>query len=88
MAALVTDGIQKINRKSTWTSRTLGALAHMYSVNHSKTKDINENSHISPGFAQAENDDSDEDKDYDGGKIETGAPEGESALQEFAEASS
>ncbi|KAM0803282.1 methionine aminopeptidase 2-like protein [Usnea florida] len=42
-------------------------------LNHSKTKGINDIGHVSPSLAQAENDDSDEDKDYDGGKIETAA---------------
>lgn len=67
--------------------RILGAFADTSSVKHSKTKSINDNGHVSPSFAQAENDDSDEDKDYDGGKIETGAPGGEYALEDFAEAS-
>ena len=68
-----------------------GTSAHTYLVNHSKTKGIDDISHVSPSFAQAENDDSEEDKDYDGGKIETGAPGapgGESAPQDFTKASS
>ena len=65
-----------------------GALAHTYLVNHSKTKGIDDISHVTPSFARAENDDSDEDKDHDGGKIETGASEGESALQDFTKARS
>ena len=68
--------------------KMLGASAHIYLVNHSKTKGINDIGHVSPSLAQAENDDSDEDKDDDGGKIEAGASGGESALQDFAKASS
>ena len=68
--------------------KLLGALAHTFSVNHKKTKGIDDIGHVDPSFAQAENDDSDEDKDYDGGKIETGASGGESAFHDFVKASS
>ena len=85
MSAQATDGIQNIDNKADRHPKLLGALAHTYLVNHSKTNDIG---HISPSLAQAENDDSDGDKDYDAGKIETGASGGEYALQDFAKASS
>ena len=81
MSAQATDGIQNIDRKSISTSKTFGRFSSYILVNHSKTKGIDDIGHVSPSFAQAENDDSDEDKDYDGGKIETGASGGESALR-------
>ncbi len=48
-------------------------------VNHYETKDAIPSSHISPVFAKAENDDSDEDRDEDGGNIEAGASGGKYA---------
>lgn len=56
--------------------RLVGALTHIYLVNHSETKDAISNGHISPASAKAENDDSDEDKDEDGGNIDGIVPEG------------
>ena len=60
-----------------------GALAHICLVNHSETKDNSLNGHISPTSANAQNDDSDEDKDEDGGNIEGEAPEGKFAPGSF-----
>lgn len=44
-----------------------------------ETKDSSSNGHVIPASAQVENDDSDEDKDADGGIIEAEAPGGELA---------
>ena len=63
----------------------VGALAHIYLVNHFETKDTMLNGHISPASAKAENDDSDEDKDEDGGNIDAGAP-GSKLLHDLVEA--
>lgn len=60
--------------------KVVGALAHIYSVNRSETKNAISNGHISSVSAKAENDDSDKDKDEDGGNIEAGAPGGEHTL--------
>lgn len=56
--------------------KLVGALTHIYPVNHSETKDSISNGHISPTSAKAENGDSDEDKDDDRGNIDGGAPGG------------
>lgn len=53
--------------------KLVGALAHIYLVNQSETKDSISNGHISPASAKAENDDSDEDRDEDGRNVEAGA---------------
>ena len=83
MAAQAADSIQKINRESTSRSKSAGALAHICLVNHSETKDNSLNGQISPTSAKAQNDDSDEDKDEDGGNIEGEAPEGKLAPGSF-----
>lgn len=56
--------------------KLVGALTHIYLVNHSETKDAISNGHINLASVKAENEDSDEDKDDDGGNIDGGAPGG------------
>lgn len=80
MAAETADSFQKIKCKATPRTKNLvGALAHVYIVEQLETKDSNLNGHVVPASAQAENDDSDEEKNADGGIIEGKAPGGEFA---------
>lgn len=80
MAAETAESFQKIKCNATLrTNNLVGALAHIHIVEQSETKDFNSNGHVIPPTAKVENDDSDEDKDADGGIIEAEVPGGKLA---------
>ena len=76
MAAQTADNFQKINCTHTKIKHVVDTLANIYIVNQLETQKPPSNGHVGLASAKTENDDSDEEKDEDGGNMEAEAPGG------------